>query len=100
MAPRKITIPNDFNRIEKAHQLQFWYQLRQALDTFFLLSGIDTDGELTIPDYYPGKRPQTVRGAKGDETSGGDDDENDTQMRAHRREHTYECRKDDRYEST
>ena len=37
--------------------------------------------------YYPGKRPQTVGGAKGDETSGGDDGDDDTQMRAHRSRH-------------
>ena len=31
----------------------------------------------------PGKRSQTVWGAKGDETSGGEDDDDDIQMRAH-----------------
>ena len=37
---------------------------------------------------YSGKRPQTVGGAKGDETSGGDDDDDDdTQMRAQRSRH-------------
>ena len=36
---------------------------------------------------YPGKRPQTVGGAKGDGTSGDDDDDDDTQMRAQRSRH-------------
>ena len=36
---------------------------------------------------YPGTRPQTVRGAKGYETSGGDDEDYDTQLRAQRSRH-------------
>ena len=49
-----------------------------------LASGIGT-GKFK-KKYYPGKRPQTG-GAKGDETSGGDDDDNGTQMRAKRSRH-------------
>ena len=37
---------------------------------FLLLKHIKKD--------YPGKRPQTVGGAKGDENSGGDDEDDDT----------------------
>ena len=74
----------------------------QASLSKFLISGFIT--QVKSQHYNPGKRPQTVRGAKGYETSGGDaddkdsddddddddeedydddDDDDDTQMRAH-----------------
>ena len=43
----------------------------------------------SLKNIIPARDPEGW-GAKGDETSGGGDDDKDTQMRAHMREQTYE----------